>query len=91
MPTRAPPPPHTHTHTSQYLFFLLLTYLLLSLLTRHPSWCSGEVEAVRGLSMGVGRGQCFGLLGINGAGKSSTFKMLTGDETITAGTALMNG
>jgi ABC-type glutathione transport system ATPase component len=54
-------------------------------------WCSGEVEAVQGLSMGVGRGECFGLLGVNGAGKTSTFKMLTGDESISGGTALING
>mmetsp|Transcript_3325 Transcript_3325/g.10183 ORF Transcript_3325/g.10183 Transcript_3325/m.10183 type:complete len:488 (-) Transcript_3325:183-1646(-) len=54
-------------------------------------WCSGDVEAVQGLSMGVGRGECFGLLGVNGAGKTSTFKMLTGDESISGGTALING
>eukprot|EP00038_Savillea_parva_P008022 m.174117 g.174117 ORF g.174117 m.174117 type:complete len:1815 (+) comp13791_c0_seq1:54-5498(+) len=54
-------------------------------------WCSGEVEAVQGLSMGVGRGECFGLLGVNGAGKTSTFKMLTGDESISGGMALING
>jgi len=31
------------------------------------------------ISFGVPSGQCFGLLGANGAGKSTTFKMLTGD------------
>jgi len=35
--------------------------------------------------------QCFGLLGVNGAGKTSTFKMLTGDTSITAGNAWING
>uniref|UniRef100_A0A452UCN2 ATP-binding cassette sub-family A member 1 n=1 Tax=Ursus maritimus TaxID=29073 RepID=A0A452UCN2_URSMA len=34
--------------------------------------------------------QCFGLLGVNGAGKSSTFKMLTGDTTVTRGDAFLN-
>ena len=34
--------------------------------------------------------QCFGLLGVNGAGKSSTFKMLTGDTTVTGGDAFLN-
>uniref|UniRef100_A0A8C4N8Y7 ATP binding cassette subfamily A member 1 n=1 Tax=Equus asinus asinus TaxID=83772 RepID=A0A8C4N8Y7_EQUAS len=33
---------------------------------------------------------CFGLLGVNGAGKSSTFKMLTGDTTVTRGDAFLN-
>uniref|UniRef100_A0A8C8RML7 ABC transporter domain-containing protein n=1 Tax=Pelusios castaneus TaxID=367368 RepID=A0A8C8RML7_9SAUR len=31
--------------------------------------------------------QCFGLLGVNGAGKTSTFKMLTGDTEVTLGDA----
>ena len=31
------------------------------------------------ISFGVPSGPCFGLLGVNGAGKSTTFKMLTGD------------
>ena len=34
--------------------------------------------AVDHLSFGVKSGECFGLLGVNGAGKTSTFKMLTG-------------
>ena len=31
--------------------------------------------------------QCFGLLGVNGAGKTSTFRMLSGDVHITSGEA----
>uniref|UniRef100_A0A4W6D9K8 ATP-binding cassette, sub-family A (ABC1), member 7 n=1 Tax=Lates calcarifer TaxID=8187 RepID=A0A4W6D9K8_LATCA len=34
--------------------------------------------------------QCFGLLGVNGAGKTSTFRMLTGDTPITYGEAFLN-
>ena len=34
--------------------------------------------------------QCFGLLGVNGAGKTSTFKMLTGDTSVTAGEAVLS-
>lgn len=43
------------------------------------------------LCLAVQRGECFGLLGFNGAGKSSTFKMLTGEETVTAGNAFVGG
>lgn len=35
--------------------------------------------------------QCFGLLGVNGAGKTSTFKMLTGDSVVTKGEAFLAG
>uniref|UniRef100_A0A8C1B8X4 ATP-binding cassette, sub-family A (ABC1), member 1A n=1 Tax=Cyprinus carpio carpio TaxID=630221 RepID=A0A8C1B8X4_CYPCA len=35
--------------------------------------------------------QCFGLLGVNGAGKTSTFKMLTGDCVVTSGEAYLAG
>ncbi len=31
--------------------------------------------------------QCFGLLGVNGDGKTSTFRMLTGDTFVTSGEA----
>ena len=33
--------------------------------------------AVKGISFGVSQGECFALLGVNGAGKSTTFKNLT--------------
>lgn len=42
-------------------------------------------RAVRDLSVGMSRGQCFGLLGINGAGKTSTFRMITGEFAPTRG------
>ena len=36
------------------------------------------VLAVDNVALGVQSGECFGLLGINGAGKTTIFKMLTG-------------
>jgi ABC-type glutathione transport system ATPase component len=46
--------------------------------------------AVKGISFGMKDSECFGLLGVNGAGKTSTFKMITGDELITQGEAYLN-
>lgn len=43
------------------------------------------------ISFTVQAGECFGLLGINGAGKTSIFKMLTGEEPITFGDAFVRG
>ncbi|XP_065650437.1 ATP-binding cassette sub-family A member 2 isoform X3 [Hydra vulgaris] len=49
-----------------------------------------KILAVNQLTFGVKEGECFGLLGVNGAGKTSTFKMLTGDINITDGDAFIN-
>ncbi|TVQ39936.1 MAG: ABC transporter ATP-binding protein [Spirochaetaceae bacterium] len=38
----------------------------------------GEVQAVRGVTFSVSRGELFGFLGPNGAGKTTTINMLTG-------------
>ena len=34
----------------------------------------GKFKAVQGISFGVHYGECFGFLGINGAGKTTSFK-----------------
>lgn len=36
------------------------------------------LHALRGLWLSVGHGECFGLLGVNGAGKTTAFRLLTG-------------
>ena len=51
---------------------------------------TGKV-AVNQVSFGVPPGEIFGLLGVNGAGKSTTFKMLTGETGIGRGGATING
>lgn len=62
-----------------------------SLMLRDFSKYYKKFLAVNKLSVGVKRSECFGLLGVNGAGKTSTFKMLTGDEKISYGDAWVNG
>ncbi|WP_433927726.1 ABC transporter ATP-binding protein [Sorangium cellulosum] len=49
------------------------------------------VEAVKGVSFGVRRGEIFGFLGPNGAGKTTTIKMLTGLISPTGGEAYLFG
>lgn len=46
-----------------------------------------NILAVNNLSFSLHHKECFGLLGVNGAGKSTTFAMLTGDTIITHGNA----
>lgn len=49
-----------------------------------------EHLAVNSISMGIRKGECFGLLGLNGAGKSTTFKMITGEITPSSGDVIIN-
>jgi len=45
-----------------------------------------KLPAVKELWLGVAPGECFGLLGINGCGKTTTFRMAAGDLPPTRGT-----
>jgi ABC-2 type transport system ATP-binding protein len=51
----------------------------------------GEIEAVRGVSFTVARGEVFGFLGPNGAGKSTTINMLCTLARPTSGAARVSG
>nr|XP_034183985.1 retinal-specific phospholipid-transporting ATPase ABCA4-like [Osmia lignaria] len=45
----------------------------------------GKLMAVQEINFRVKQRECFGLLGVNGAGKSTTFRMLTGEEMPNSG------
>lgn len=47
--------------------------------------------AVERISFGLDFGECFCLLGVNGAGKSTTFKSLTADAVPTSGSITIRG
>ncbi len=49
------------------------------------------ILAVEKASFAVDAGECFGLLGINGAGKSTTFKSLTNVIQPTGGKVSIDG
>eukprot|EP00080_Pristionchus_pacificus_P003239 PDM63259.1 ced-7 [Pristionchus pacificus] len=48
----------------------------------------GRFRAIDSISFGVRSRECFGLLGVNGAGKSTTFSIITGDNLYYSGEAL---
>jgi ABC-type multidrug transport system ATPase subunit len=48
------------------------------------------IHAVKGISFGLNKGESFALLGVNGAGKSTTFKCLTLDEMLSSGEIKIN-
>jgi ABC-type multidrug transport system ATPase subunit len=47
--------------------------------------------AVKGITFGIKKGQCLGLLGSNGAGKTSLISVLNGIEKPSGGTAFVEG
>src|SRR5580700_10858773 len=51
----------------------------------------GGIEAVRGVTFQVKKGESFGFLGPNGAGKSTTINMLVGLVKKTEGTVKIAG
>jgi len=51
----------------------------------------GPLEAVRGISFAVSKGEIFGLIGPDGAGKTSTFQILAGVMEASAGSAEVFG
>ena len=56
-------------------------------LTRH----FGSVRAVDGLNLRVGPGEIFGLVGPDGAGKTTTMRLLCGAYEPTSGRAVVAG
>lgn len=51
----------------------------------------GEFEAVRGVELAIQRGEIFGLIGPDGAGKTSIFQILGGVMKATAGEVTIFG
>lgn len=66
-------------------------YVNYNLVMKNVSRYYKDFLAVNKLCVGIKHSECFGLLGVNGAGKTSTFKMLTGDIKISHGDAWVQG
>ncbi|KAG4068832.1 hypothetical protein HA402_004980 [Bradysia odoriphaga] len=62
-----------------------------SVVLQNVSKFYGSFLAVNQVSLDIKQAECFGLLGNNGAGKTSIFKMLTGEELISSGDIYLHG
>lgn len=59
--------------------------------TQHLSRDFGKTHAVNGLDVSIERGEIFGLVGPDGAGKTTTLRLLAGLLNISEGAASVNG
>jgi len=58
---------------------------------RNLSKSYGSTKAVNDISLSIGKGELFGLLGPNGSGKTTMIKMLTGQIKPTSGSIRVHG
>ena len=52
---------------------------------------ASQIQAVRGISLAIKPGEIFGLIGPDGAGKTSTFQILAGVMEASSGSAAIFG
>jgi ABC-2 type transport system ATP-binding protein len=64
---------------------------MIELQTLSKAYNKGKIQAVRNLTLTVGKGELFGFLGPNGAGKTTTIKMIVGLLRPDSGRVLVNG
>ena len=57
----------------------------------YDTFCGAPIMGVKQVSFGLDYGECFALLGVNGAGKSTTLKSLTRDIIPTTGEITVQG
>jgi putative ABC transport system ATP-binding protein len=54
------------------------------------STAAGEFDALKGINLQVGAGECVGVVGKSGAGKSTLLNMITGVDNLTSGEVIIN-
>ena len=82
----------TIKHTSSSSFSLPVERLGEAIIqVNHLTKTFGDFTAVKGITFDVYKGEIFGFLGANGAGKTTAMKMLIGISKPTSGKAIVAG
>lgn len=80
----------THSQFSTFNFqFSIMADVILNNIVK--TYNKGEIKAVNDVSFSVNKGELFGLIGADGAGKTSIFRILTTLLLPDSGTASVNG
>ena len=95
IPDLTPEPPEDWNHPDPLSEEILLSVsdLVKTYPIKNGSFTknAAEFKAVDGISFHISKGECIGLVGESGCGKSTTSKMITGLEKATQGQILYNG
>ena len=95
IPNLTPQPPEDWDHPDPLNDDILLavTDLVKSYPLKASAFANSQAvfKAVDGISFHIRKGECIGLVGESGCGKSTTSKMIAGLETATQGQILFNG
>ena len=67
------------------------TYLEVHNLCKTFTAKNGSVEALKGVSLSIGKGEIFGVIGLSGAGKSTLVRCMNLLERPDSGDVLLNG
>ena len=67
------------------------TYLEVHNLFKTFTAKNGSVEALKGVSLSIGKGEIFGVIGLSGAGKSTLVRCMNLLERPDSGDVLLNG
>ncbi|XP_055994780.1 phospholipid-transporting ATPase ABCA3-like [Sorex fumeus] len=74
------------TETPELLNSALILKEVIKIYFKYP-----VVMALKNISLSVQKGECFGLIGYTGAGKTSLFRILTEEKTVTSGEVFIDG
>ena len=82
---------HIHNDNKEIVNYQLSTVNLNVIVAQNLTKKFGDFTAVNSISFEVAKGELFGFLGANGAGKTTAMRMLCGLSTPTSGTGIVAG
>ena len=82
---------HIHNDNKEIVNYQLSTVNLNVIVAQNLTKKFGDFTAVNSISFEVAKGEIFGFLGANGAGKTTAMRMLCGLSTPTSGTGIVAG
>jgi lipopolysaccharide transport system ATP-binding protein len=77
--------------TKKYTLYQSKVHMILDALGLKKNQCGSEFYALKNINLDIKRGERIGIIGRNGAGKSTALKLITGNFSPTDGVVEVNG